>query len=185
MLPHEDEQGEGLWNHIEDIKQAGGPARPAPLDTLLPVADALHDALSSDGYLPNGQAQARARLVEAIRADRGPVAPPAPTRVGQGAGAAGTLFQQHWPLIRLLIILAVGAITVYMVWTAYLRSCDHTPTQPRRSLSRENVSALQPVIALQDPTPSLQPSYFDPTGTTSSPQIRARGHCLKSVSPQD
>jgi hypothetical protein len=126
-----------LWKYIEELKRADDsesvnfvvrtPADPAEFATLMPLADAVQESLRAETEGADGRDRARARLVEAIRAERHP----APR---QEASSAGGWLQRLWhPKNRLLVVcglllLLAAAALGYVEWQAYLAACH--PVMP-------------------------------------------------------
>ncbi len=151
MSSYEEEEGDLLWNTIEQRKRtqnAGATpgsmpssADPADQNELLAVIQTLQDVLQEETASEAGRIEARARLVEAIRGPHKPaessVKPPRRWLVWPGKSERRQLV-----LAIMLLLLALIAIG-YSLLTAYQRSCEAEQKQSNRPVSRLWQPSLQ------------------------------------------
>jgi hypothetical protein len=121
-----------LWKYIEELKRADDsasvnfvvrtPVDPAEFAALMPLADSVQETLRAETDAADGRDMARARLMEAIRAERRPAPRPE-------TSSSGGWLRRLWPptnrllvVCALLLLLAAAALG-YVEWQAYQAAC--------------------------------------------------------------
>lgn len=183
MPSNEEDAGELLWKYIEELKQTDAPESvhfvvrssvdPADVAGLLPVADAVRDALQTEDVSEAGRLAARAQLIEAIRGPR----PAEPTP--KAKPARKWFFWPEHPQRRQLAlavalwIIALAAIA-YTLMSAYQRYCTAEQPQSRQSVSGVYSSCLSPA---QERLSSLSLPMLSTEATLPDPQPLRSERC--------
>jgi anti-sigma factor RsiW len=143
MQHQEDETGELLWRYVAELKRAEDPeavnfvartpADPADVAALLPLADAVHEALREETTAMPPDPAARARLESVIRAARSPAA----RRSGLLRKWPGTVTGR--PLWQpALAALALVAVLALVLWSLHGAEPDRVVTLRAQSMIRDH-----------------------------------------------
>ena len=129
MDPHDEQAGERLWSHIEELLQedpVGGRKMPERFEDLSSVASGVGQVMRGDLTRSDGRLQARARLLAVIEADT--AQHKAETKPWFSLFWSGFRLHQRLVLTSLAMVLAISALA-YEGWAEYqARYCQHSKT---------------------------------------------------------